>query len=105
MEPMMKVINALSALTAALQELTEQTTKGYLSTFEEICNPETDEQPKSEQKAVTIEEVRAVLSELSRAGKTAQVKALLRKHGADKLGEIDPGEYAVLLKEAGELNA
>lgn len=34
MEPIMKVINALSALTAALQELTEQTTDNYLNTFE-----------------------------------------------------------------------
>lgn len=32
MEPIMKVINALSALTAALQEMTEQTTDNYLNT-------------------------------------------------------------------------
>ena len=36
MEPMMKIINALAALTAALQEFTAQTTEGYINTFEEI---------------------------------------------------------------------
>ena len=54
---------------------------------------------------VTIEQVRAVLSELSRAGKTVQVKELLKKHGGDKLSAVDPAEYPTLLEEAGELNA
>ena len=43
METMVKIINALSALTAALQEFTEQTTNGYINTFEEIYNPEKDD--------------------------------------------------------------
>lgn len=110
MEPLMKVINALSALTAALQELTAQTTDNYVNSFEEIYNPETDDAPAAEQQSapaptVTIEEVRAVLSELSRAGKTAQVKELLKKHGGEKLSAVDPAKYPALLQEAGELNA
>lgn len=51
-------------------------------------------------KTVSLEEVRAVLAEKSRAGKTAAVKELLRKHGADKLSDIDPAEFPDLLKEA-----
>ena len=110
MDPMIKVINALSALTAALQELTAQTTDNYVNSFEEIYNPENDDAPASEpqpapQPTVAIEQVRAVLSELSRAGKTAQVKELLKKHGGDKLSAVDPAEYLALLREAGELNA
>lgn len=110
MEPLMKVINALSALTAALQELTAQTTDNYVNSFEEIYNPENDDAPAAEPQpapkpTVTIEQVRAVLSELSRAGKTAQVKELLKKHGGDKLSAVDPTEYLALLEEAGELNA
>lgn len=110
MEPLMKVINALSALTAALQELTAQTTDNYVNSFEEIYNPENGDAPAAEPQpapspTVTIEQVRAVLSELSRAGKTAQVKELLKKHGGDKLSAVDPAEYPVLLREAGELNA
>ena len=53
-----------------------------------------------EEKPLTLEEVRAVLAEKSRAGHTAEVKELLAKHGADKLSEIDPAEYAALLTEA-----
>ncbi len=53
-----------------------------------------------EEKPLTLEEVRAVLAEKSRAGHTAEVKELLNKHGADKLSEIDPAEYPALLAEA-----
>ena len=49
------------------------------------------EKPKS--KPLSLEQVRAALAEKSRAGHTAEVKALLIKHGADKLSEIDPAEY------------
>ncbi len=53
-----------------------------------------------EEKPLTLEEVRAVLAEKSRAGHTAEVKELLNKHGADKLSEIDPSEYPALLADA-----
>ena len=53
-----------------------------------------------EEKLLTLEEVRAVLAEKSRAGHTAEVKELLNKHGADKLSEIDPAEYSALLADA-----
>lgn len=49
---------------------------------------------------MTLEEVRAVLAEKSRSGHTEEVRELLAKHGADKLSEIDPVEYAALLAEA-----
>ena len=55
---------------------------------------------ETEEKPLTLEEVRAVLAEKSRAGHTAEVKELLAKHGADKLSEIAPAEYAALLAEA-----
>ena len=53
-----------------------------------------------EEKPLTLEEVRAVLAEKSRSGYTEEVRALLNKHGADKLSEIDPAEYPALLAEA-----
>ena len=43
--------------------------------------------------------VRAVLAEKSRAGHTAEVRALLLKHGADKLSEVNPAEYPALLAD------
>lgn len=58
------------------------------------------ETPAPEEKPVTLEVVRAVLAEKSRAGHTAKVRELLEKHGAGKLSEIDPAEYPALLAEA-----
>lgn len=55
-------------------------------------------------KAVTLEQVRAVLAEKSHAGFTEQVRGLLQKYGAQKLSAIDPGRYADLLRDAEELN-
>ena len=43
MDPMMELVNALNALTAALQKFSSQTTNAYLDTFEEIYDPEKDE--------------------------------------------------------------
>lgn len=54
----------------------------------------------SEKKPLTLEQVRAVLAEKSRAGHTAEVRALLLKHGADKLSEVDPVKYPALLADA-----
>ena len=48
----------------------------------------------------TLEQVRAVLADKSRHGYTAEVKALLCQHGADKLSEIAPSEFEALLTEA-----
>lgn len=56
--------------------------------------------PAPEEKPLTLEEVRAVLAEKSRAGHTAEVRALLIKHGADKLSDINPAEYPALLADA-----
>ena len=60
--------------------------------------PEPDSAPE---RTVTIEEVRAVLSGLSRMGHRPEAQALVVKHGVEKLTDIrDPGLYAVILKEA-----
>ncbi|MPN39711.1 hypothetical protein SDC9_187240 [bioreactor metagenome] len=54
--------------------------------------------------ALTLEAVRAVLADKSRAGFTAQIRSLLQKYGADKLSGIDPANYKVLLADVEELN-
>lgn len=54
-------------------------------------------------KPITLVEVRKFLAELSRDGFTANVKDLLNKHGASKLSEINPENYAALLDDAREL--
>ena len=49
---------------------------------------------------LTLEAVRAVLADKSRAGFTAEIHALLQKYGADRLSQLDPANYKVLLSEA-----
>ena len=74
---------------------------------DEVTEPQpTEATPESDPpiKAVTLEQVRAVLAEKSHDGFTEEVRALLVKHGAQKLSAIDPGRYADLLRDAEELN-
>ena len=49
-----------------------------------------------------LTDVRKVLAEKARVSKanTDAVRELLKKHGADKLSEIDPQEYESLLADA-----
>lgn len=56
---------------------------------------ETPDKPKP----LTLEEVRPILAEKSRAGHTAAIKELLKKHGSPNLSGIDPAEYPALLAE------
>jgi hypothetical protein len=60
-----------------------------------------DEAPVAEPvKEYTFTEVRTVLADKSKAGHTAEVKEILAKHGAEKLSEIKPEEYAAVIAEA-----
>ena len=56
--------------------------------------------PVKEEPKITLEDVRARLAQLSRDGKTAQVKALIQKYGANKLSEVNPDDYKALLLDA-----
>lgn len=107
MTPIMKLINALNAVIVALQEVAAEELKTEMGTFEEIYTPpelkdqpeEKDDSQEEPPKSVTLEEVRSVLSSKNRAGFKKEVRALLKKHGADRLSEIKEEEYAALLKE------
>lgn len=83
-----KIIGDLESLIGHLKEITGETTHKTL--------------PKQvpETKKVSLEQVRAVLAKLSQLGKTAEVKKLIVKHGAQKLSDIPESEYASLLHEA-----
>jgi len=58
-----------------------------------------ESEPAPTEPALTLEAVRAVLAEKSRAGRTAEIRSLLQKYGADKLSKIDPVNYKALLAE------
>ena len=51
-------------------------------------------------KVIMLEEVRSILAEKSMAGFTEEVRGLLEKHGAPKLSQINPANYAALLADA-----
>ena len=65
---------------------------------DDVTEEVTPEAPK-----LTLEDVRKVLTKLSREGHTAEVKELLKKHNCNKLSEIPASEYQTLLDEAGKI--
>lgn len=64
---------------------------------------EPDTVQKEKKKEIHLEDVRAVLSEISRSGHTAEMKALLAKHGVKKLSDVPSEDYEQLLAEAEEV--
>lgn len=46
-----------------------------------------------------LEDVRAVLADMSRKGHTVKIRELLGKYGAAKLSEVDPANHRALLKD------
>lgn len=87
------VIRDLRTAAAAINDAAD--------TLTEMFSGETAEAPATPTEPVsTKEDVRAILAEMSSRGFTDQVKELLRQHGAATLSDIDPSEYAALIKDA-----
>ena len=57
---------------------------------------------KAVEKAITLEEVRSVLANLSRSGQKETVLKLLQKYGGSRLSEVSPERYAALFADAQE---
>lgn len=66
---------------------------------EQFCSNEPSLEPSPAEPVLTLEAVRAVLADKSRAGFTAQIRSLLQKYGADKLSGVDPANYKALLAD------
>ena len=98
-EKLVAVANLLADLTGAVAEVAAE--------FGEVKRVEPSEakheEPAAEDKQPTLEDVRTILAEISRAGKTAEMKALLGEFGASRLSDVDPGKYSALLKKAQEV--
>lgn len=95
MSDMAMTIEELRSAAAAINEAASWLAEQFSSN-----EPFRVAKPTPAPKQITLEQVRAVLAEKSRDGYTAAVRALLEKHGASKLSEIDPAEYPHLLAEA-----
>ncbi len=70
---------------------------------EQFSSNEPSPEPMPAEPVLTMEAVRAVLADKSRAGFTAHIRSLLQKYGADKLSGIDPTNYKALLADVEEL--
>ena len=95
---LLDVVEDMCALADSLQ-----TMANAIAGDDAAPEPQTPTAAASTAKAVTLEQVRAVLAEKSHDGFTEQVRGLLQKYGAQKLSAIDPGRYADLMRDAEEL--
>jgi hypothetical protein len=99
-------MSKMSDMTMAIEELRSaaaainDTANWLAQQFSGAEEAPVEAAPVQQEPAVTLEQVRAVLAEKSRAGHTAAVRELLQKHGASKLSQIDPQHFAALLSEA-----
>lgn len=110
MKLLLGVVSDLRSLADSLQAVADAVAQGGQEQPDQTTEEKPTQKPekknvakqveKAEPKPLTLEQVRAALAEKSRAGHTSEVKALLIKHGADKLSDIDPAEYPALLAEA-----
>ena len=93
MSEMEATIRELRDIASSINDIANWLTGAFSGTEEAAPAPEPE-------KALTLEEVRAILAEKSRDGFTAQIRDLLLKYGAKKLSEVDPASYKALVADA-----
>lgn len=98
MSDMAQTIEELRSAATAISDAADWLTKKFSGKQPAEDAPASPPEPE-----LTLEQVRAVLADKSRQGHTAEIRALLQKHGASKLSQIDPAHYKALLAEAEEL--
>ena len=99
-ERMIKAANTLKDIFSSTEEAPAKTeTKtAKKATIQEAAEPEAVKVEPAP--SYTKEDVRGVLAAKSAAGFKKEVKELLEKFGAQQLKQVDPKDYAALLKEA-----
>lgn len=91
----------MSDIYLTLAEGYEKLAAGYraLAKDQKNVTAETASEAPS-QKAISIEEIRAVLASKAQAGKRREVKELLLKYDSGKLSGVKPEDYAALMADA-----
>ena len=97
MSEMAMTIEELRNAAAAIMEAANHLAEMFSGNTSEEHSVKKAPEPKP---VLTLEQVRAVLAEKSRAGHTADIRELLQKYGADKLSQVDPVNYEALLRDA-----
>ncbi|MBR6158463.1 MAG: rRNA biogenesis protein rrp5 [Lachnospiraceae bacterium] len=91
---MLKFAENLKYLADSIQEF---------CVFVSGCLQETQMPVEEEKPKITLEQVRGVLAEKSRDGFTAEVREIIKRHGAVRLSEVEPVEYEAMIAEAENL--
>ena len=94
-EKLLLLAEALASLERCVRELASETGADGKSPAP-VNEPDTAP-------AIKLEDVRAVLADISRKGHTKEMKELLTEFGAEKLSEVDPSHYPDLLQKAKEV--
>ena len=89
-EKLIELSKTIIALAGSMQKDEKGTSSG----------PKKEKAPMEKPSAITLEQVRGILAEKSRDGHTAEVRAIIQGHGANRLSEVDPDQYAAIIKEA-----
>lgn len=97
MNDMAQTIEELRTAAAAITDAANWLAQHFSNTGSAEPAPEAKPEKKP---ALTLEQVRAVLADKSRAGHTAAIWDLLQKYGASKLSQVDPKNYEALLRDA-----
>lgn len=92
-QKLMKVAEDLKVLSESVQAVCSTVSEGLVE-----MQPEQLKQVEAPK--ISLEDVRGVLAEKSRAGHTDEIREILKKYGADKLSAVDPANYPAILKEA-----
>lgn len=94
-QQVLKVVEDLRSLSDSVQVVCNTVLEGLSEEPKVKALPEKKTEP-----AISLEKVRGVLAGKSQAGYTAEVRAIVSKYGANRLSDIDPKDYAAVLKDA-----
>ena len=99
----MSKMNNLNLLLGELIEHSEAIVKNAKE-MKNMFSEEPAALPKKVETKLSFTDLRAKLATKSRDGFTAEIKAILKSHGADKLSDIKEEEYETVLKEVEALS-
>lgn len=102
-DKMQQLGDDLARLAASIAEIAKEL-KSVSHEDHGNCEPEPQvEAPDPQKPKLTLEEVRGILADKASNGHREAVQALIHKHGAKKLSDIDPAAYQSLIEEASAL--
>ena len=104
-DKMQQLGDDLARLAASIAEIAKEL-KSVSHVDYGNCEPESkDDAPdRQKPKQPTLEEVRGILADRASNGHREEVQALIHKHGAKKLSDIDAAAYQSLIEEASALS-